>query len=176
MTNLTIQEQNFYNDLIQDDFENKNNSLISQFFNGGNVDLNFSYDIIKEFFQNDYKDFFENSIFLFNSEKSSIIGKYKDYFWYANEDGYISFIDTNFSNFLYFMTEQHTYAIFDDELYEDLKYIFESRGLNIENFINKYKTICKKNGYTFDMKWEYDEKKADEFDKTIEKLKYNGIL
>ena len=64
MTNLTIQEQNFYNDLIQDDFENKNNSLISQFFNGGNIDINFSYDSIKEFFQNDYKDFFENSIFL----------------------------------------------------------------------------------------------------------------
>ena len=46
MTNLTIQEQNFYNDLIQDDFENKNNSLISQFFNGGNIDINFSYDSI----------------------------------------------------------------------------------------------------------------------------------
>lgn len=148
MTNLTIQEQNFYNDLIQDDFENKNNSLISQFFNGGNIDINFSYDSIKEFFQNDYKDFFENSIFLFNSERSSIIGKYKDYFWYANENGYISFIDTNFSSFLYFMTDQHTYAIFDEELYEDLKYIFESRGLNIENFINKYKNICEK-------KWVY---------------------
>lgn len=112
MTYLTLQEQNFYDDLIKDYLENKNNSLISQFFNGGNVDLNFSYDIIKEFFQNDYKDFFENSIFLFNSERSSIIGKYKDYFWYANEDGYI-----------------------------------------------------------FDMKWEYDENKAEEFDRIVEKLK-----
>lgn len=69
------------------------------------------------------------------------------------------------------MTDQHTYAIFDDELYKDLKYIFESRGLNIENFINKYKTICEKNGYIFDMKWEYDETKAEEFDRLIEKLK-----
>ena len=93
------------------------------------------------------------------------------YFWYANENGYISFIDTNFSSFLYFMTDQHTYAIFDEELYEDLKYIFESRGLNIENFINKYKNICEKNGYIFDMKWEYDENKAKEFDRIIEKLK-----
>ena len=41
----------------------------------------------------------------------------------------------------------------------------------MNSIINKYKTICKKNGYTFDMKWEYDENKAEEFDKTIEKLK-----
>ena len=171
MTNLTIQEQNFYNDLIQDDFENKNNSLISQFFNGGNIDINFSYDSIKEFFQNDYKDFFENSIFLFNSERSSIIGKYKDYFWYANENGYISFIDTNFSNFLYFMTDEHTFSIIDKDLYEDFEDTLSRRKINLNDYILKYKLLCEKNGYSFDMKWEYDETKAEEFDRIIEKLK-----
>lgn len=171
MTKLTNSEQNFYNDLIKDYLENKNNSLISQFFNGGNVDLNFSYDIIKEFFQNDYKDFFENSIFLFNSERSSIIGKYKDYFWYANEDGYISFIDTNFSNFLYFMTEEHTFSITDKDLYEDFEDTLSRRKINLNDYILKYKLLCDKNGYDFDMKWEYDETKAEEFDRIIEKLK-----
>ena len=75
MTRLTQQEQNFCNDLIQDYFENKNLSIISVLFFGGNIKIDASKEIIKDFFQDDYKNFFNDSILLFNSEKSSIIGK-----------------------------------------------------------------------------------------------------
>lgn len=171
MTNLTIQEQNFYNDLIKDDLKNKNLSLISVFFFGGNIKVKASKEIIKDIFQDNYKNFFNDSILLFNSEKSSIIGKYKQYFWYTNEDGYISFIDTNFSNFLYFMTEEHTFSITDKDLYEDFEDTLSRRKINLNDYILKYKLLCDKNGYDFDMKWEYDETKAEEFDRIIEKLK-----
>lgn len=171
MTNLTIQEQNFYNDLIKDDLKNKNLSLISVFFFGGNIKVKASKEIIKDIFQDNYKNFFNDSILLFNSEKSSIIGKYKQYFWYTNEDGYISFIDTNFSNFLHFMTEEHTFSITDKDLYEDFEDTLSRRKINLNDYILKYKLLCDKNGYDFDMKWEYDETKAEEFDRIIEKLK-----
>lgn len=171
MTNLTIQEQNFYNDLIKDDLKNKNLSLISVFFFGGNIKVKASKEIIKDIFQDNYKNFFNDSILLFNSEKSSIIGKYKQYFWYTNEDGYISFIDTNFSNFLYFMTEEHTFSITDKDLYEDFEDTLSRRKINLNDYILKYKLLCDKNGYDFDMKWEYDETKAEEFYRIIEKLK-----
>lgn len=39
MTRLTQQEQNFCNDLIQDYFENKNLSIISVLFFGGNIKI-----------------------------------------------------------------------------------------------------------------------------------------
>lgn len=171
MTILTIQEKKFYDDLIQDYFDNKNLSIISVFFFGGNIKIDASKEIIKDIFQDDYKNFFNDSILLFNSEKSSIIGKYREYFWYTNEDGYISFIDTNLSNFLYFMTEEHTFSIIDKELYEDFEDTLSRRKINLNDYILKYKRLCEKNGYSFDMKWEYDEEKAEEFDKTIEKLK-----
>lgn len=171
MTILTIQEKKFYDDLIQDYFDNKNLSIISVFFFGGNIKIDASKEIIKDIFQDDYKNFFNDSVFLFNSEKSSIIGKYKEYFWYTNEDGYISFIDTNFSNFLYFMTEEHTFSIIDKELYEDFEDTLSRRKINLNDYILKYKLLCEQNGYSFDMKWEYDEEKAKEFDRIIEKLK-----
>lgn len=171
MTKLTQQEQNFCNDLIQDYFENKNLSIISVLFFGGNIKIDASKEIIKDFFQDDYKNFFNDSILLFNSEKSSIIGKYKEYFWYTNEDGYISFIDTNFSNFLYFMTDEHTFSIIDKDLYEDFEYTLSRRKINLNDYILKYKLLCEKNGYSFDMKWEYDEEKAEEFDRIVENLK-----
>ena len=56
---------------------------------------------------------------------------------------------------------------------ENIK-IFSGSQVQKESFIqyvNKYKNICEKNGYSFDMKWEYDEEKAEEFDRTIERLK-----
>lgn len=171
MTNLTIQEQNFYDGLIQDYSDNKNLSLISVFFFGGNIKVEASKEIIKDIFQDNYKNFFNNSIILFNSEKSSIIGKYKEYFWYTNEDGYISFIDTEFSNFLYFMTEEHTFSIIDKELYEDFEDTLSRRKINLNDYILKYKLLCENNGYIFDMKWEYDENKAEEFDEIIRNLK-----
>lgn len=171
MTKLTEQEQIFYNDLLQDYFNNKNFSIISVFFFGGNIKVKASKEIIKDIFQNNYKNFFNDSILLFNSEKSSIIGKYKEYFWYINEDGYISFIDTNFSNFLYFMTEEHTFSIIDNDLYEDFEDTVSRRKINLNDYILKYKLLCEKNGYSFDMKWEYNQEKAEEFDRIIEKLK-----
>lgn len=100
-----------------------------------------------------------------------MIGKYKEYFWYTNEDGGISFIGTDMSDILYFMTETHTCSISDKEGYEDLEYVLESRGLKIDDYINKYKYICEKNGYQFDLNWNYNESKAKEFDRIIEKLK-----
>lgn len=171
MTNLTIQEQNFYDGLTQDYFDNKNLSLISVFFFGGNIKLDASKEIIKALFQDNYKNFFNDSIFLFNSERSSIIGKYKSYFWYINEDAYISFIDTEFSNFLYFMTDEHTFSIIDKKLYEDFEDTLSRRKINLNDYILKYKILCENNGYIFDMKWEYDENKAEEFDKIIRNLK-----
>lgn len=151
--------------------KNKNLSLISVFFFGGNIKVKASKEIIKDIFQDNYKNFFNDSILLFNSEKSSIIGKYKQYFWYTNEDGYISFIDTNFSNFLYFMTEEHTFFITDKDLYEDFEDTLSRRKINLNDYILKYKLLCDKNGYDFDMKWEYDETKTEDFDRIIEKLK-----
>ena len=171
MTRLTQQEQNFCNDLIQDYFENKNLSIISVLFFGGNIKIDASKEIIKDFFQDDYKNFFNDSILLFNSEKSSIIGKYKEYFWYANEDGGISFVGTVMPDILYFMTETHTCSISDEDGYEDLEYVLESRGLRIDDYINRYKYICEKNNYTFDLKWNYDEQKAKEFKSIIKSLK-----
>lgn len=171
MTKLTEQEQSFYSDLINDEIENKDLSILNVFFFGGIVDKNFSKKAIPEDFQNQYADFFENSIFLFSAEKSSVIGKYKEYFWYSNEDGYISFVDTNLSSFLYFIMESHIFPITDDDFKEDLEDMFESSNLKLEDYIIKYRYICEKNGYTFDMQWVYDENKAEEFDRIIEKLK-----
>jgi len=171
MTRLTQQEQNFYNDLINDEIENKDLSILNVFFFGGIVNKELAETAILEDFQNRYADFFKNSIFLFSAEKSSVIGKYKEYFWYTNEDGYISFIDTNFSNFLYFMTDEHTFSIIDKDLYEDFEDTLSRRKINLNDYILKYKLLCEKNGYSFDMKWEYDETKAEEFDRIIEKLK-----
>lgn len=171
MTKLTQQEQHFYNDLINDEIENKDLSILNVFFFGGIVDRKFSEEAISEDFQNQYTDFFENSIFLFAAERSSVIGKYKEYFWYSNEDGYISFVDTNLPNFLYFIMECHIVPMTDDDFKEDLEYRFESSSLNLEDYINKYRDICEKNGYIFDMKWDYDKKKAKEFKKIIKKLK-----
>lgn len=59
-----------------------------------------------------------------------MIGKYKEYFWYANEDGGISFIGIVMPDILYFMTETNNYT-FDmkwkydknkaDEFYKTIK-------------------------------------------------------
>lgn len=171
MTKLTQQEQNFYNDLINDEIENKDLSILNVFFFGGIVDMKLSKKAISEDFQDQYINFFENSIFLFAAERSSVIGKYKEYFWYSNEDGYISFVDTSLPNFLYFIMECHIVPMTDDDFKEDLEDRFESNNLNLEDYISKYRYICEKNGYSFDMKWEYDEEKSKEFDKIIEKLK-----
>ncbi len=171
MTRLTQQEQNFYNDLINDEIENKDLSILNVFFFGGIVNKELAETAILEDFQNRYADFFKNSIFLFSAEKSSVIGKYKEYFWYSNEDGYISFVDTSLPNFLYFIMESHIVPMTDDDFKEDLEDMFESSNLKLEDYISKYKYICEKNGYSFDMKWEYDEEKSKEFDRIIEKLK-----
>jgi len=171
MTKLTQQEQNFYNDLINDEIENKDLSILNVFFFGGIVDMKLSKKAISEDFQDQYINFFENSIFLFAAERSSVIGKYKEYFWYSNEDGYISFVDTSLPNFLYFIMEWHIVPMTDDDFKEDLEDRFESNNLNLEDYISKYRYICEKNEYIFDMKWEYDEEKAEEFDRIIEKLK-----
>lgn len=171
MTKLTQQEQNFYNDLINDEIENKDLSILNVFFFGGIVDMKLSKKAISEDFQDQYINFFENSIFLFAAERSSVIGKYKEYFWYSNEDGYISFVDTSLPNFLYFIMESHIVPMTDDDFKEDLEDRFESSNLNLEDYISKYRYICEKNGYSFDMKWEYDEEKAEEFDRIVENLK-----
>lgn len=80
MTKLTQQEQNFYNDLINDEIENKDLSILNVFFFGGIVDMKLSKKAISEDFQDQYINFFENSIFLFAAERSSVIGKYKNTF------------------------------------------------------------------------------------------------
>ena len=171
MTKLTNSEQLFYNDIIQDEINNGELSIFSVLFYGGIADQTISKNIICEYFKDKYQSLFDNSIILFGAERSALIGKYKEYFWYTNEDGYISFIDTNFSNFLYFMTDEHTFSIIDKDLYEDFEDTLSRRKINLNDYILKYKLLCEKNGYSFDMKWEYDEEKAEEFDRIVENLK-----
>lgn len=171
MTKLTEQEQSFYNDIIQDEINNGELSIFSVLFYGGTSDHTISKNIICEYFKDKYQSFFNNSIILFGAERSALIGKYKEYFWYANEDGGISFVGTVMPDILYFMTETHTCSISDEDGYEDLEYVLESRGLKIDDYINRYKYICEKNGYTFDLKWNYDEQKAKEFKSIIKSLK-----
>lgn len=171
MTKLTGEEQSFYNDIVQDEINNGDLSIFSVLFYGGISEDAISKNIIYEYFKDKYKYFFNNSIILFGAERSALIGKYKEYFWYTNEDGGISFIGTDMPDILYFMTETHTCSISDKEGYEDLEYVLESRGLKIDDYINKYKYICEKNGYHFDLNWNYNESKSKEFDRIIEKLK-----
>lgn len=69
------------------------------------------------------------------------------------------------------MTDEHTFSIIDKDLYEDFEDTLSRRKINLNDYILKYKLLCEKNGYSFDMKWEYDETKAEEFYRIIEKLK-----
>ena len=167
MKNINNKEFSFISEI-------DNRKLTNVLYNGELV-LDFQEEVKKQMFQL-FSDKYiyqiiKDSDILYSCEDSSYIGKYKEYFWYTNEDGYISFIDTNFSNFLYFMTDEHTFSIIDKDLYEDFEDTLSRRKINLNDYILKYKLLCEKNGYSFDMKWEYDENKAEEFDRIIEKLK-----
>ena len=171
MTILTASEKAFYNDLVLNEKDNGELSILSVFFYGGIADEKSTKDIIKEYFKNRYAEFFKESIILFGAERSSLVGKYHDYFWYTNEDGIISFLGTTITDVLYFMTETHTSPLADEDGYEDLEHKLKSRGLDIEEYLKKYKTICEKNGFTFDLTWDYDYEKAEEFNKLLKTLK-----
>lgn len=149
MTKLTEQEQSFYSDLINDEIENKDLSILNVFFFGGIVDKNFSKKAIPEDFQNQYADFFENSIFLFSAEKSSVIGKYKEYFWYSNEDGNLSYIGKSIDDIIYTAFSFWTGNFFDERQKEDRILDIENKGFNYDNILNDYQSFCKVYGYDF---------------------------
>jgi len=171
MTILTASEKAFYNDLVLNEKDNGELSILSVFFYGEIADEKSTKDIIKEYFKNRYAEFFEGSIILFGAERSSLVGKYQDYFWYTNEDAIISFLGTKIIDVLFFMTETHTSPLADEDGYEDLEHKLKSRGLDIEEYLKKYKAICEKNGFTFDLTWDYNYEKAEEFNKILKRLK-----
>ena len=171
MTKLNIQENNFYHDLINDEKNYRDDSILLTLANFGIADNNRVDDLIKDFFCDKYRQLFQNSIILFDGERSSVVGKYKEYFWHFNDDQTISFIDTSIQNIIYFMCKIYSSSICDKDGYEDLEYFLSERDIELKDYIFKYKTICENNNYTFDMKWKYDETKTEEFDRLIEKLK-----
>lgn len=171
MTMLTASEQAFYNDLISDEKDNGELSILSVFFYGGIADEKSIKYIINEYFKNKYTDLFKESIILFGAERSSLVGKYLDYFWYTNEDGVVSFLGATIIDVLFFMTETHTSPLAYEDGYEDLEHMLESRGLDIEEYLHRYKDICENNGFTFNLSWDYDYEKAEQFNKLLNTLK-----
>lgn len=170
MTKLNIQENNFYHDLINDEKNYRDDSILLTLANFGIADSNRVNGLIKDFFGYKYEELFQNSIILFDGERSSAVGKYKEYFWHFNDDKTLSFIDTSIQNIIYFMCKIYSSSICDKDDYEDLEYFLSERDIELEEYISKYKRICENNNYTFDLKWTYDKNKADEFYKTIKLL------
>lgn len=170
MTKLNIQENNFYYDLLNDEKNYKDDSILLTLANFGIADSNRVNGLIKDFFGDKYEQLFQNSIILFDGERSSVVGKYKEYFWHFNDDQTISFIDTSIQNIIYFMCKIYSFSICDKDGYEELEYFLSERDIELKDYISKYKTICENNNYTFDLKWTYDKNNADEFYKTIKLL------
>lgn len=69
------------------------------------------------------------------------------------------------------MTETHTSPLADEDGYEDLEHMLKSRGLDIEEYLQRYKNICENNCFTFNLSWDYDYEKAEEFNKLLNTLK-----
>ena len=62
---------------------------------------------------------------------------------------------------------------YDNKIHEDTLYQLLDTTYDHKTHIllHNYQNICKNNGCIFDINWKYDETKAEEFDRIIEKLK-----
>jgi hypothetical protein len=54
------------------------------------------------------------------------------------------------------MCSSDSKLIYDEEMYEEFKLSMKDKGKNLDEYIERYKTICNKNGYEFSLKWNED--------------------
>lgn len=161
-TKLTKQEIGFINDLINDEIENKEDNILNSFFYGCVMTNN---EVIKDCIDFLFKDiksnFFNDSIVFLMGEKTSMVGKYGDYFWFTNEinafeidDEKIEYISKSIHNVILFMIYK-TWFLYLDEKGSDneLEYALSTQNKNLMVYIERYKKICHNNGYVLDLSW-----------------------
>lgn len=159
----------FYNSLLLDYHRNKDKSYLSRIFCCVPIDEQ-KEKIISDIVKISTKKLIADSDLLFQSEDSSITGKWKDSFWFIDSEQEISFIDTSIDKVAYFLSENYSWPLDDEELKEDLEERFSLWDIDFISYMEEYKSFCILHGYDFDFSWEYNQHKADIFLNDIENL------
>lgn len=167
--NMTQQEIQFYNFLINKDIKCNNSCYLNILYDVIPYDNKIHEDTLYQLLDTTYDHkthiLASNSDILFTGFFSTFIGKYKDYFWLISENGDIIFLGNEVHQ-LPLILSSDIFEYYFDSNYDELQFSLDNKDCSIEDFkniLNDYQNICKDNGWIFDLDWEYNKQKSEEF-------------
>lgn len=170
-------EETFLNLLIEDFEKHENLNYLNILYDSVVYDKKIHKSQLEQLLDTTYDHkthiLASNSDILFTGFFSKFIGKYNDDFWLISENGDIIFLGNEVHQ-LPLILSSDIFEYYLDSNYDELQFSLDNKDCSIEDFKNllhNYQNICKNNGWIFDINWKYDENKAEEFDRIIEKLK-----
>jgi hypothetical protein len=172
-TQLTEQELNFYNALIENYKEKSDNSFLERiYYAESTIDKIFEeFDFYFEISTN--KNFLMNSLILYSSLDGVFVGKIHDFFWFIDKYGRIYLISKNIEDIGIQMLKLFSgLDIIQDPNLESFYYINEYKYPDFKDYLDEYRLFAKQYGYDFDLMKDIDdyegiEKDVEEFNKLL---------
>lgn len=167
--NMTRQEIQFYNFLINEDIKCNNSCYLNILYDVIPYDNKIHEDTLYQLLDTTYDHkthvLASNSDILFTGFFSKFIGKYNDDFWLISENGDIIFLGNEVHQ-LPLILSSDIFEYYFDSNYDELQFSLVNKDCSIEDFKNllhNYQNICKNNGWIFDLDWKYNKQKSEEF-------------
>lgn len=175
--NMTQQEIQLYNFLINEDIKCNNSSYLNILYDVMPYNNKIHEDVLYQLLDMTYNKYIKslilNSDILFTGFFSKFIGKYKDDFWLISENGEVIFLRNELHQLpLILSSDIFEYYLYSN--YDELEFALDNKDCSIENFkniLNNYQNVCKDNGWIFNLDWEYNKQKSENFDNIFTILK-----
>lgn len=167
MKNLTGEELNFWNALVNDYEIRKEKSFIKTMFlsslnNNNKIEIK-----LHKLFDNSYEEVFSQSDLLLSSIDSCIVGKYKDTFWGTDSEGEIYGMGCEIQNLPYLLLDR----LGDINDITSIKNYFNN-VLEIDYliYLQEYKNFCKSFGLEYKGDTNLIEKQSEKFNQLLDDL------
>lgn len=178
MKHMNQKECGFYNSLLLDYHNNKNESEISILFDSlpyndlkDRSDLLF---LLEHVYPDNFSKIISNSDILLKGNFSSYIGKYEKYFWLITEDGEITFLGTEISQVPLILCGD-LFEYYSTSNLDELEFLLDNKSCSVAEFeyiLERYIVLCKEHGFSFSLDEPlYSQKDFEDFTSIMEKYK-----
>lgn len=152
-------EYDFIQSLCKNDINNKNSFF--KIVYRGELFQKEKKESFFEKFNNKYKEFFNNSIVLFESKGYYFFGKIDKFFWFMDECENIYLVSKNIIDIPIQITRLTSYWDLDvdenlDEFWKDRQFQYPEKG-NVKDIYDSFKLMAKQHGYEFDLMKDIDD-------------------
>lgn len=147
----------FYNSLLLDYHNNKDESQISILFDS--LPYNDLKDrsellfLLEYVYPDNFSEIISNSDILLRGCFSSYIGKYGKYFWLITEDGEITFLGTEISKVPLILCSD-LFEYYSTSNWDELEFLLDNKNCSIaelESILERYIALCKEHCFSFSL-------------------------